>query len=123
MTGNGLSTLKRVVQTSKRWRKHRDGFRALESELGPKAVRIRYESLCRDPGEVLGGVGRALDLDCEDLAERLQRGQCLRQVPHLLRGNANLRKQKEIRLCYDQAYTREMKWLDRTLVSVFARSI
>lgn len=123
LTGSDWRRVRRVIQASRRWRRHLDGFGELERNLGPRAVRIRYEALCTEPGDTLADIGRTLGLDFGDVAESLKRGESLRQVPHLLRGNVSLRKQKEIKLHQDHAYRSEMKQLDRMLVSVFARSV
>lgn len=113
--------LRRVVTVSRRWSWHVKRFSELERRLGNKAVRVRYEELCRDPSSALLPIGRCLGLDFADIGERLGSGQPLQRISHLIRGNAVLRSSNNVVLRHDRAYLREMPRLDRAAFEVASR--
>jgi hypothetical protein len=71
-----------------------------------KVAHVRYEDLVRDPGGVLGEIGRLIDADLTGLADAVSAGEVVR-VEHNIAGN-HLRMSENIRLRPDAG-----RWRDK----------
>ncbi|MDH3901112.1 MAG: sulfotransferase [Gammaproteobacteria bacterium] len=111
----GWRHTRRVVKLSRRWLRQHHALAALEQQLGPKAVRISHEDLCINPRTTLQPVGACLGLDFDSIGAALGAGEPFRPVPHLIRGNANLRLGKEVVLKYEPTLLTRMSGLDQAI--------
>ena len=112
---------RRLITVSRRWSWHIKHFGLLERKLGDKSVRVSYEQLCSDPRAALAPVGNCLDLDFDEIGERLGSGQSFQPIAHLIRGNAVLRTKRDVVLRHDTAYLEEMPRLDRVTFSIASK--
>ena len=117
----GPRHLRKVIRLSRRWAEQIAQLGRLEAQLGPKAVRIPYEALCRDPRRELKPLGDCLGLDFDAIGVALGNGQPFQPIPHLLRGNIKLRTSKNIVLRQDTAYLTDMRRLDRGIFRLASR--
>jgi hypothetical protein len=117
----GPHHVRKVIRLSRRWSEQIALLTRLESQMGPKAVRIQYEELCKDPRMALKPLGDCLGLDFTAIGEALGNGQPFQPIPHLLRGNIKLRTSKNIVLRQDTAYLTDMRRLDRGIFQLASR--
>jgi hypothetical protein len=113
--------IRRVVKLTRRWSRQIALLTRLERRLGPRAVRIRYEDLCKSPRAALKPVGACLGLDFDAIADALAKGEAFKPIPHMLRGNRRLRTSKQILLQQDKVYRTEMSWPDRAIAGLVSR--
>lgn len=121
LDNSGWRRRRRVVRVSRRWAWQLKQYARLERRLGTRAVRVHYEDLCSNPRAALRPVGECLGLDFDAIGERLARGQPFERVPHMLRGNQNLRAKNNVVLRHDTAYLGEMPRLDRAAFHIASR--
>ena len=117
----GWGHTRRVIKLSRRWLRQHHALAELEQQLGPKAVRISHEDLCTSPRATLEPVGACLGLDFDSIGTALGAGELFRPVPHLIRGNANLRLQSEVVLKYKPTVLTRMSWLDQAIFQVASK--
>ncbi|CAN5197278.1 sulfotransferase [soil metagenome] len=77
-----------------------------------RSVRVRYEDLVRDPGRVLGEIGRLTGLEMADLAGALGRGEEM-TVGHMIAGNERGRLKGRVRLQPDTGWAERLDPDDR----------
>jgi hypothetical protein len=111
----GWRHTRRVIKLSRRWVWQHHALAGLERQLGPKAVRISHEDLCTIPRATLQRIGDCLGLDFDSIGAALGAGDPFKPVPHLIRGNANLRLGKEVALRYESTFLTEMSGMDQTI--------
>jgi hypothetical protein len=117
----GWRHTRRVIKLSRRWVRQHHALGALEHRMGRKAVRISHEDLCTNPRDTLRPVGECLGLDFDSIGAALGAGEPFRPVPHLIRGNANLRLDKEVVLKYEPTYLTEMSGLDQSIFRIASK--
>lgn len=117
----GWRHTRRVIKLSRRWLRHHHALAALERQLGPKAVRISHEDLCSNPRATLQPVGECLGLDFDAIGAALGSGEPFRPVPHLIRGNANLRLGNEVVLKYEPTVLTRMSGLDQAIFQIASK--
>jgi hypothetical protein len=117
----GRDHVRKVIKLSRRWSRQIAMLARLERQLGPKAVRLHYEELCKEPRAALQAVGDCLGLDFDMIGATLGNGGSFKPIPHMLRGNIRLRTTKDIVLRQDAAYLTEMRWLDRGIFRLVSR--
>ena len=118
---SGWRHTRRVIRLSRRWARHLRDLAQLEQQLGARAVRITHEALCADPQTTLRPVGECLGLDFTEIGAALASGQPFRPLPHLIRGNANLRLDTNVVLRHAPAALTEMNVLDRAVFRVASK--
>jgi hypothetical protein len=118
---SGWKRMQRVIQVTRRWSGQIRRYAGLEKKLGAKAVRVSYEALCSNPRVALEPVGACLGLDFQAIGARLGAGQPLEPVPHMIRGNVQLRAHGDVVLRHDTAYLADMPRLYRALFQVASR--
>lgn len=121
LDGSAWRRFRRVARVSRRWSSQLRQFARLEKRLGDRAVRVSYEDICTNPRAALTPVGACLGLDFAAIGDRLQQGQPLQPVPHMLRGNVKLRARSDIVLRRDAAYLAEMPRVDQAMFQVASR--
>ncbi|UCC56914.1 MAG: sulfotransferase [Gammaproteobacteria bacterium] len=117
----GWRHTRRVIKLSRRWLRQHHALAALEKQLGPKAVRISHEDLCINPRATLQPVGECLGLDFDSIGAALGAGEPFGPVPHLIRGNANLRLGKEVVLKYEPSNLARMSGLDQAIFGLASK--
>jgi hypothetical protein len=117
----GWKHTRRLIKLSRRWVRQHQALAALERQLGPKAVRICHEDLCANPRATLQPVGACLGLDFDTIGEVLGAGEPFMPVPHLIRGNANLRLGKEVVLKHGPTVLDRMSGLDQSIFQVVSK--
>jgi hypothetical protein len=117
----GWRHTRRVIRLSRRWARQLHELAALQRQLGARAVRISHEALCADPRATLRTVGACLGLEFDAIGAALGSGQPFRPIPHLIRGNANLRLDNEVVLRSEPAVLTELNALDRAVFRVASR--
>lgn len=124
-TGNarstGLRRLTRTFRAARRWWHEYDELLAVEREMGPRAIRIRYEDLCRDPRATMRRIGDFLELDMGPIGERIAHGQPLKGAPHVLRGGSKFVNKDEIVLRQDDRFRREMSFVELSIYAAVSR--
>jgi hypothetical protein len=80
-------------------------------------LRVRYEDLARNPASELRRIGQFLGLSMESVIDKIEGGDFL-QVPYLLDGN-RIRREKEIRLRFDDTWRKRQGLGDRLVASLF----
>ena len=117
----GRNHIHKVIRLSRRWSRQVSLLAGLERQLGPRAVRIQYENLCRDPQAALQPVSECLGLDFNAIGDSLGNGQPFKPVPHMIRGNLKLRRSESVVLRRDDAYLAEMRKLDQAIFHVASK--
>lgn len=118
---SGWQHTRRVIRLSRRWARQFHDLSRLERQMGARAVRVTHESLCRDPRATLRPVGECLGLDFNAIGAALASGQPFAPIPHLIRGNANLRLGKDVVLRSEPTVLTELGTLDRAVFQVASR--
>lgn len=108
----------RVTKIFKLGQRHEAYLRqmaVLMEGLGERGLEVDYDQLCLDPQLWLGRIGAFLGLDLGDVAARMEAGEALPRVPHLMRGNGRLRTAEAIVVRRDAAFQTELSVVDRWL--------
>jgi hypothetical protein len=108
----------RVTKVFKLGQRHEAYLRQmarLMEGLGERGLEVDYDQLCLDPQLWLGRIGAFLGLDLGHIARRMEAGEALPRVPHLMRGNGRLRTAESILVRRDAAFQTELSVIDRWL--------
>jgi hypothetical protein len=113
--------IRRIAAVSRHWMRQTSTYSRMEKQLGAKAVRVSYETICNNPRAALRPVGECLGLDFDPIGARLGSGQPFERVPHMIRGNRRLRSENNVVLRRDTSYLNEMPRLDRAIFQLASR--
>lgn len=111
-----------ALRTTVGWRLAHAAAERFAAELPECYLRLRYEDLTCDPHRALAALGRFLDIDLAEQAERLAAGKPL-EVAHQMSGN-RLRSATRVVLAPDQEWHDRLHWTDQlwTRVTVGSRA-
>lgn len=104
---------KRIVQPALKWQLENEWFAIIALLFGFR--RVRYEDLYDQPQQQFAAIGQKVGLNLSVVATTVEEGRPV-QAPHLIAGNAGVRRQRELIARKDEQWrtkltTGEKRWI------------